>query len=77
MKPHITANAQKVLDEIIKGEEQGHLGLTAYEVGVRIGMKPQSVSARINELHTNDKVADFGNRRPTDSGRKAIVWRPC
>lgn len=69
MKPHITANARKVLDYI------RYLPSTNYEVGRDTGMKPQSVSARMNELSEKGYVVDSGARRKTDTGRNAIVWR--
>lgn len=34
----------------------------------------QSVSARINELHKSGYIKDSGERRPTRTGRQAIVW---
>lgn len=70
----ISANAQCILDYMERSTLYPN-GMTAYEVGLMLKMKPQSVSARINELHTQGKLVDGGARRPTDTGRKAIVWR--
>lgn len=49
-------------------------GATCDEVEVGTGMSHQTASARIRELRQLGSVRDSGQRRPTRSGRKAIVW---
>lgn len=75
IRPHITAQAKRILDYLSTAQSGGVSGFTSYQLGVYLAMKPQSVSARVNELHEKGWIEDTGLRRPTDTGRKAIVWR--
>ena len=52
----------------------GSQGLTADELGDKLGLPPQSVSARVNGLHADGHLADSGLRRKTKWGHDAIVW---
>lgn len=52
----------------------GMFGITCDEIEQQLGMKHQTVSARIRELVQKDKIEDTGMRRKTRSGSKAIVW---
>ncbi len=47
---------------------------TCAEVEEITGMRHQTASARIKELADAKKIVDSGNKRPTPSGRNAIVW---
>lgn len=58
-----------VLGQIVKAG-----GATCDEVEVALGLSHQSVSARVNELMEAGLIAAAG-RRPTRSGRNAVVWR--
>lgn len=51
-------------------------GLTCDEVESLMNGKHQTISARVNELRDKGWIKDSGVRRPTRSGRKAIVWVP-
>ncbi|MEQ8844404.1 MAG: hypothetical protein RIB58_06070 [Phycisphaerales bacterium] len=53
--------------------EAGAQGRTADEVGELLELRPQSCSARVNELVRLGVVRDSGERRPTSSGRPARV----
>ncbi|MFI4915655.1 MAG: hypothetical protein ACIAS6_03990 [Phycisphaerales bacterium JB060] len=53
--------------------EAGAEGRTADEVGELLELRPQSCSARVNELVRLGVVRDNGQRRPTSSGRSARV----
>ena len=48
---------------------------TAREVENALNLRCQTVTARIRELVLNGRLEDSGEKRLTDSGRKAIVWR--
>lgn len=48
---------------------------TAREVEDALSMRTQTVTARIRELVLAGRLEDSGEKRTTDSGRKAIVWR--
>lgn len=48
---------------------------TARELEDDLGMRPQTVTARIRELVLLKKVKDSGEKRLTDSNRQAIVWQ--
>jgi predicted ArsR family transcriptional regulator len=52
-----------------------HRGLTCDEVEQILGLKHQTVSARIRELYALERLVESGERRKTRSGRSAIVWR--
>jgi hypothetical protein len=52
----------------------GSGGLTNDEIGTKLGMPPQSVSARVNGLVADGHLYDSGQRRTTQWGRDAIVW---
>lgn len=49
-------------------------GLTCDEVEMKTGLSHQTASARIRELALLGDIKDSAQRRPTRSGRKAIVW---
>ncbi len=48
---------------------------TCFEVETETGLSHQTASARIRELNLKGKIQDSGQRRPTGSGRNAIVWK--
>lgn len=52
----------------------GQSGLTCHEVEHRTGLAHQTASARIRDLREKGHLRDSGKRRPTGSGRAAIVW---
>ncbi len=70
VQPHISALAARVL-EAVRFQPR-----TCYELCQDLDMKPQTVSARLNELCNKQYIRDYGERRPTDTGRLAIVWHP-
>jgi len=49
-------------------------GLSCDEIEERLGMKHQTCSARVHDLHALGRIRDSGMRRKTRSGRNAIVW---
>lgn len=53
----------------------GERGLTADELEVLTGLSHQTCSPRPGELRDLGVIEDSGMRRPTRSGRAAIVWR--
>ncbi len=67
----MSGDAQKILEEIRRA---GDSGLTCDQVEVRTGMAHQTASARITGLSRKHEILDRGVRRPTRSGRDAIVW---
>jgi len=54
--------------------DAGSHGRTDEETGTELGMLLHSVSPRRGELVKLGLVRDSGRRRPTSSGRPAIVW---
>lgn len=68
--------ARKVFDEIALVFEESGTGLTADQVEQLLGGRHQTISARVNELRERGWITDSGLRRPTRSGRRAIVWKP-
>lgn len=53
---------------------QGSNGATVDEIEIALGLSHQCASARLTEASKACDVMDLGERRPTRSGRKAIVW---
>lgn len=49
-------------------------GITCDEIEVELGMRHQTASARVNDLMRGNHIIDSSKRRPTRSGRKAVVW---
>jgi hypothetical protein len=49
-------------------------GATCWEVEQAFGALHQTVSAAISKLSADGVLVDTGERRPTGSGRLAIVW---
>jgi hypothetical protein len=57
--------------------ERGEAGATDAEIEAALGMRHQSASPRRGELVASGLVVDSGKRRPTPSGRRAVVWVPA
>jgi hypothetical protein len=47
---------------------------TCWEVETQLGLLHQSASSTITRLRSAGHVVDTGERRPTNTGRMAIVW---
>jgi hypothetical protein len=69
MEPHM-GRLQKRIYDFLKDKPS-----TAREVEEILGMRTQTVTARIREMVLAELVKDSGVKRETDSGRKAIVWQ--
>lgn len=69
IEPHMGRMQQQVFD-VLRNKAR-----TAREVEEVLGMRAASVTARIRELVLAGKVENSGERKATDSGRTAIVWR--
>lgn len=52
----------------------GSAGATCDEAEADLFLSHQTCSARFNELWRRGRIVDSGQRRPTRSGRKAIVF---
>jgi hypothetical protein len=50
-------------------------GATCWEVEQAFGGLHQTISAAISNMCAKGTLVDSGARRPTATGRKAIVWR--
>ncbi len=50
------------------------LGMTDEEIGIRLGLDGNSVRPRRKELEDAGLIVDSGEKRPTASSTKAIVW---
>jgi predicted ArsR family transcriptional regulator len=71
MAPHASRLAEEVFAYVLGRED----GATVDEVEEALGMLHQTAGARMRELVKAGRVADSGAKRPTRSGRKAVVWR--
>ena len=73
LTPKIKATQRNQIYEAI-----GHLGnATCWEIEEQLGLRHQSASIRITELVRMKRIFDTGERRPTDSGRMARVYKIC
>jgi hypothetical protein len=50
-------------------------GLTDFELAKLTGLQQNSAGKRRGELRDEGKVEDSGERRPSPTGTRAIVWR--
>ena len=71
MKPHVGTMRERVLERV---RRSGTSGLTCDEAEVSLGLSHQTCSARFRELSKARVIVDSGVRRPTRSGRKAVVY---
>jgi len=69
--PRAGSRRAKVL-ELLQAE--GSRGATIDELTITTGWPVQSVCPRVNELAKVGLIRDSRQRRPTRSGRSAIVW---
>ena len=60
-----------IFDAILRA---GSSGLTIEEIVTKTGIKLQTVCARRKELEDKRLIMNSGSKRPTSSGRSAIVW---
>jgi len=76
MNTHVGRLARQCFDEIGAVYRNGGVGLTVDQLEQVMHGKHQTISARVNELRNKGWLADAGIKRPTRSGRPAIVWTP-
>jgi len=76
MNTHVGRLARQCFDEIGTVYRNGGVGLTVDQLEQVMHGKHQTISARVNELRNKGWLADTGIKRPTRSGRPAIVWTP-
>ena len=76
MNPHVAGIARQCFDEITSVYRSDGVGLTVDQLEQLMNSRHQTVSARVNELRNKGWVRDSGVKRPTRSGRSAIVWMP-
>lgn len=65
-------NLEAIVLSFVQG--RGLRGATCDEAEVHLGLRHQTSSARFTALNKRGDIVDSGRRRPTRSGRKAIVW---
>lgn len=70
-KSFAATHADMILDHIVRC---GNFGATLEEIANSTGIKLQSVCPSRLMLEKHGFVVDSGLRRPTSSGRLAIVW---
>jgi hypothetical protein len=71
LRPHLNRLQREVFGYV---SARGTKGMTCDEIETQTGLAHQTASARIYELARSGVITDSGQRRPTISGRKAIVW---
>jgi hypothetical protein len=76
MAGHATTLARKCFDAVYGAYIGGAIGLTADQVQQRLSASHQATSPRMTELVAKGYIMASGRRRPTRSGRDAIIWTP-
>lgn len=71
IEPQLPRLEKMVLD-CLRG--WGDDGLTCDTVEMMTALPHQTTSARLNQLAKRKLIRDSGLRRPTRSGRRAVVW---
>ena len=71
MEKPATVLQRRVLAEL---QVRADFGATCDELEQAFDMSHQTVSARLREMALKGAIVDSGKKRPTRSGRKAIVW---
>ena len=69
IQPHVSRLASDVLQYVLE-----HGGATCWEVEKGLKMSHQTASARIRELALKNQLVRSQLKRPTASGRAAVVW---
>lgn len=72
IKPDCARLRNMVLGAIVA---HGVIGATDEEIQLELGLAGDTERPRRRELEKAHLVVDSGQRRPTSSGRMAIVWR--
>lgn len=62
---------RQVLEHIVA---LGPHGATCDEIEDALDLRHQTASARVRELALLSRILDSGRKRPTRSGRNAVVW---
>lgn len=71
----MVADAKTIREAVFAYVRNRHgRGATCHEVEWGLKLSHQTASARLRELALANRVKDSGARRPTASGRKAVVW---
>lgn len=71
VRPYLNSVRGKVYNRIV---ESGEEGATCDELQEALGLLPQTCSARCNDLKKAKLIVDSGKRRPTKTGRSAMVY---
>lgn len=69
IEPIVADLERRALSELEKGN------LTCDELEMILRWSHQTASARLNRLRHKRLIEDSGERRPTRTGRPAVVWR--
>lgn len=69
--PKAPALRLRILGEL---QVRASFGATCDELEQAFGLSHQTVSARLREMNLAKSIYDSEKRRPTRSGRNAIVW---
>jgi hypothetical protein len=72
IKPSASKIRTRILSEL---QIRGSTGATCDELEQAHNLSHQTASARLREMAMKGDIYDSLYRRPTRSGRKAIVWR--
>lgn len=70
----IARDASSLRSQVMSAIADSIDGLTCDEVEATLVLRHQTASARVRELALLERIVDSGRRRPTRSGRRAVVW---
>lgn len=71
IKPHVSRMHAEILDVL---RSRADHGATDEEIREALGLRADTARARRCELRDLGRIRDSGHRRPTSSGRAAVVW---
>jgi hypothetical protein len=80
--PETSIAALESLDPEVKSRRERQIleyieaagGATGWEIATALSLLHQSTSPAITKLQRQGRIVDTGERRPTGTGRMAIVW---
>jgi hypothetical protein len=72
---YASVNPQTLLGEIVYRLKESGEGMTCDDLEILLGRSHQSVSSCIRLGAKRRWIEDSGERNPTRSGRRAVVWR--
>lgn len=72
--PRVGSARYRILERLTLAHRLGRPGRTAFELGAELNLLAHVAGTRLGELEAAELVKPTGERRPTDTGRTAVVY---